>query len=1339
MKLKSLLLSLLLIMVTTVASAQVEDGKAYRIVNGKYGTVISASPITHELSCVAEGVDTDYQQMWLFEKQSDGRFFIQNVFTRRYLQNETGTNVAFRTGNEKVAFAINANSSLKGFYNIDASSRSGGWGLHCASGATVVPWSYGPVDGEVSGSEWQFEAVSIGEAEFDKAYEEYSLFLATVDRIDEIEVEAVKFFQDKACTVLKSEYASMSDADLTAAMSQLPADLQAAILKIKNNTWDTTVREKDFRIYEYKPYSNPETWANNLFLRPFNRINNPTGIYTESDREFIYVFVDEIPAGTTMSLAQMQSTKYFGVDNDLHVGLNVIPSAYKNGTVFLRYVCETAIGGKKLADYPRVKVHIENGRVNGFWSKERGHTNADWKYMQENMFGNPESVIAVGDLTMLNFRKAEFLEPYKGYDAWGYKIEGCHTDIEGVMALWDFWNTSQQKNMALDRYWEYFNNKQLAMSDDGGFMDAGSYRTHYNNNTLNTIVNYDRITRDAGSAWGPNHEIGHTNQYAFQIVGTSEVSNNALSNFSIFEVGTHTSRGNNLENQILDFENKVPYVVRGEKAYDQKLFSMTRMYFQLYLYFHAAGKKPDFYPSLFEELRKDRLVGWVTSSNRNLETDKNGYILGSMDAKYDQLKFVEKCCEVAQMDLSEFFEAWGFFIPMKNAFVGDYGHHHVYLHQSSIDSCLAKIKQYEKKGGHLMFIEDRVRPSRKMKSAVNNDDSGYRGDYSNEVPVGASTGLFGQWEDYIDESVKATGYYYAISGGKVEIMEADGAKGALGFKLYDADNNKLLTYTNKKSMNIPLASRNATLKVVAAQADGTDYVVPHASKGPESMQLTALEKSLDAAKKAVARKAKDGNEIGYFHADSIATLEAMYNEAQNAYDKKATDKYSYAEWSVMLDSEIARLNADPANRIELEENMTAYFVQTGSYRGQALAYDAQCLLSHTGNYTTDPNMAWTIEYAGKEGEYYLKNGTGFYIKNFDMNGLVYADVTSPVAAAKFNVGYTDGGKIFFTLVGNPSLSFGVNNSRQFDGNNSIAGMNANEAEAQWRGYVIEDNSAEFYKQELGDALNKASFMITEIINLDSLNSMNIFNDGIMVLDRNLETYAVALLDTYNKIMKDKDNAAKCKSYLTELRNLFNTIEGTYVVTAPIATKGKTVVWYRIISKETGKYLTVKDGSSARNKNRLAVVNAKDVDDNCLWSFASAGKGEYRLYNAGKESFMYRNPDYSRYMYVSAEEITHVSVVFSNDAKGLAIHVEDQALDEGSSNVDLTDAEVNSTFWELELVSIETNKSMANIITTIEKVLPAGDVNGEMYDLNGRRVVNPTTGIYIQNGQKVLVK
>ena len=92
-------------MVTTVAFAQVEDGKAYRIVNGKYGTVISASPITHELSCVAEGVDTDYQQMWEFTlDETTGKYCIQNIFSRRYIQREGSQNVIFVTGNEKVYF-----------------------------------------------------------------------------------------------------------------------------------------------------------------------------------------------------------------------------------------------------------------------------------------------------------------------------------------------------------------------------------------------------------------------------------------------------------------------------------------------------------------------------------------------------------------------------------------------------------------------------------------------------------------------------------------------------------------------------------------------------------------------------------------------------------------------------------------------------------------------------------------------------------------------------------------------------------------------------------------------------------------------------------------------------------------------------------------------------------------------------------------------------------------------------------------------------------------------------------------------------------------------------------
>ena len=1345
MKLKSLFLSLF-IMVATVAIAQVEAGKVYRIVNGKYGTVISENPIENKLTCASAGSEADYQQMWQFEPQEDGRYLIKNVFSCRYIQNETGTNVVFKTGTGKDVFfrIVKNEKSSSGkdvYFNIDASnpnSKPEGWGLHCASGGKVVPWSYGPTkDDIVSGSEWQFEEVALDEATIAAAFEEYKAFLATIMVKGEIEEAAVKFFEDNACTILKEEYASMSDDALMEALGEvIPMDLKMAIVKIKNDGWDTVTREKDFRVYSYKPYSNPEVWADRLFLRPFNRINNPTGICTESDKGFIYVFVDEIPEGTTMSLSQMPYTKYHyndGSETDLHVGLNVIPTSFKNGTVFLRYIAETAVGGKKLADYPRVKVHIENGYVNGFWSKERGHTNEDWKYMQEHMFKNPESLIAVGDLTMMNFRKAEFLEPYKGYDDYGYKIEGCHSNIEEIMTMWDFWNTSQQKNMALDKYWDYFNNKQLAMSDDGGFMDAGAYRTHYNNNTLNTIVNYDRITRDAGSAWGPNHEIGHTNQYAFQIVGTSEVSNNALANFATFEVGTHTSRGNNLENQILDFEANVPYVVRGEKEFGWRLFSMTRMYFQLYLYFHAAEKDTTFYPRLFEELRKDRLVGWVTSAKDEL--DEKGYYIGSMDAKYDQLKFVEKCCEVAQMDLTEFFEAWGFFIPMKNAYVGDYGHHYVYLHQSSIDSCLAgiKAKNYPKKGGHLMFLEDRVRPSKKKASSINTDTVNYREDYSWEVPVG-SVGDFGQWEDYIDESVKAEGYYYAVANGVVEIMEAEGAKGALGFKLYNADTNKLLTYTNKKSMKVPVSAQSAKLKVVAAQASGEDYVVPHASEGPAELQRTALEKALASAVKVVKHQSKKGYEIGCFHADSVASLVAIYNEALNAYNSGDAN-VSLAEISVKLNSEYSKVISNPANRVQFEEGMTAYFVPVSAGRngGSAMAYTnvGGKLTVASGRLESDPNKAWNVEYAGNAGEYYLKNGSGYYVTNLELNNEVVA-MGSKLAtnAVKFNIVYSDSATISFLPVNNMAITFGA---KQDKGGYVVSGMSAGDADAAWYGVVIENNSAEVYKEELENALAKANIMITEIINLDSLNSMNIFNDAIKVLDRNLETYALSLLDTYNKIVKDANKDSKHKEYLAELRQLFSLIEGKYIVTAPIKTAGTTVLWYRVYSKETGMYLSVNE-----DDNTLLLVRAKDVDDNALWSFAAAPRGEYRMYNAGMESFIYKDPIYSSYIFVNNEDLNPVALTFDNEESAMIFSVAGSAFVEGEPEVYLDVMRLGS-YWNIELVAIESDKEIADIITVIENVLPAANLDGDIYDLNGRKVVAKTTGIYIQDGKKVYVK
>ena len=1303
-------------MLTTFAMAQVEDGKVYRIVSAKYGTVMSESPVLHTLSCASKGTATDYHEMWMFNAADDGKFTIRNVYTQRYVQYETGKNVVWKTGNTLTGFTVTENPILKGCYNIDLTPTTN-WGMHCDGSSNIVPWSYGPDGGEISGTEWVFEEVSLTADELAAAAATYQDYAKVLGNADAIAAKVSALFEDNACTTMKAEWAAKGDAEVLAALEDVPADLQQAVLKIKNNTWDAVTREKEFRIYDYKPYSNPEVWAERLFTRPYNRINNPTGISTSDSKSFIYVFVENIPEGTTIDLAEMASTKFFGNDTPLKEGLNIVPCSNKDGSLYIRYVCETAIDGKKLADYPTVKVHVEGGYVNGFWSKERGHTNEDWVYMRDNMFKNPTAVQAAGDLTVLNFRTYEFLKE-------------CPNNIEGVMRLWDFWNSRQNHYMALDKYYEWRNNKQLAMSDDNGFMDASAYRTHYNNNTLNTIVNYDLLIADAGSSWGPNHEIGHTNQYAFQIVGTSEVSNNALTNFAIFDQGTHVSRGNNMENQILDFENRIPYVVRGEGNYGSKLFSMTRMYFQLFLYFHATGKDTTFYPRLFEKLRYDQLPGWRVGSWDEL--DENGFYKNSVNAAEDQLKFAEACCEIAQMDLSEFFEAWGFFIPMKNAFVGDYGHHWVYLLEEDAKASKARMQKYEKKGGHLMFLEDRVRQSPRKKSPFC-DGKGYRVNYADwDGETIGTVGKFGQWMDYIDESVKAQGYYYAVSKGQVIIKEAAGASGALGFKLYNAETGELLTYTNKLEMNIPTSASGAELKVVAAQADGTDYVVPHASEGPESMQLEALEGSLQSASYITAREAASETEVARYYAEAIADLKALYTEAKAAFDNKDTSKYSYAEWSIMLDNERNKVISNKDARIALKEG-TEFIIRKPSNPNRYYYVTADNPVSKLEKSPKNSDEMWMIEYAGKPGEYYLKGAaTGYYVTNITTSG-VFLDSKVQQNAIKVTLRYTDDAYVNFMVADNQNIAIGLDNT------NLVATSTESDA-SKWKVDIKTDNSMEFYKGAIEELMNEANIKITEILNLDSLQTMNIFNSNIIVTDNNLNTYALNLLDTYYEVSNNMENAtfAQLYKYANTLRSQLVDVEGRYILSAPVVTKGERVAWCYLISNTSNNFASIYGGTTASRKGRVEMSD--EITDDALWSFASTGKAnEYKLYNAGQEGFAYRQGTKDYIFTGNDNGYLPITVTYNSENQGLLLSTNGEVIYDNGSNVKLSDDERDSTYWRIQTVLIENNKEVADIITTIESVIPEATGNGAIYDLSGRRVENPTRGIFIQNGKKVLVK
>lgn len=95
-------------------------------------------------------------------------------------------------------------------------------------------------------------------------------------------------FTDLTCSSLKE---GVTDEEIDALESETFRRVAHAL---KDNTYDEW--EKDFRIREYKAYSNIDYWATRLQTKKYSNLDNPTGIYVNKDEEII-VLVGNIPEG----------------------------------------------------------------------------------------------------------------------------------------------------------------------------------------------------------------------------------------------------------------------------------------------------------------------------------------------------------------------------------------------------------------------------------------------------------------------------------------------------------------------------------------------------------------------------------------------------------------------------------------------------------------------------------------------------------------------------------------------------------------------------------------------------------------------------------------------------------------------------------------------------------------------------------------------------------------------------------------------------------------------------------------------------------------------------------
>ncbi len=831
----------------------------------------------------------DASQIWKLipVDGSEGYFQLQNAQTEQY--------IGYAGWNSQVTSQTDEASSSSGsgylvqrvtdsrfesrftFVDPAYSARA----LHSSNGK-LITWSP-----SAAASMWRIYPTDMTDDEIAAAHQQYVNVVNELAKKDTYASAFTAFFTDATCTALADSYKSLSDDQLTDALTAAGIDsetLQAIALKVKNDSWAKW--EKTFRVRPVDPYSNAGTWNNLLKIgNEYTSLSNPTGIWANAG-EVHYIFVgDDVPEGATFTVRSVSKTDSQGdVIATLTKGLNAF-TVNKAGALYLVYTVTTSLSddSKKLADYPSIAVHIEGGTVDGYFDATREGIDTDdaWKQMVSDGLFKQSMVMMKGRhlIYQLNGTLTKQYVPEK---------------MREIVDFWDWMMDVFHEKMAINDYYDRWNNVNGFYSVTYNYMFATTYGTYYNESTLGEVLNYDIMSQGGGSLWGPAHENGHNHQSMINMIGCTEISNNLFSQIIVHLNGKTSTRLNGRK-----FKDIADLYAAGTSWHDYNLWDRNTLYLKLYLYYEVAGYKPDFCRALFKALREDPL------------NHSTGSQSSPTPASEDFLKFALKCCEVTGDDLSEFFQAYGFFVPFETRMIGDYANYWTENTQDMIDAALEKMHSYAKPKGNILFIENHIKhePAIDHNGNYLYDSAGnqiLRTDYSDEDAVG-KCGDIGSYSDYAEGNY-ADGYTYSLSDRTVTMT---GSGGAVGYKVYDSEGN-LLYFSNLNTFTLPtsvvekLGGKLSTMVVKAAQPDGTDVTLP----SPDATIYTLKVYHADALSADKSNTVYtdgslstlpvlEGNALAFIQPTTArASLPETLTQAQNVVD--ATDETNATAYSVVL-------------------------------------------------------------------------------------------------------------------------------------------------------------------------------------------------------------------------------------------------------------------------------------------------------------------------------------------------------------------------------------------------------------------------------------------------------
>lgn len=1009
---------------TVAAVAQLTSGAYYRITNVQYPELVMSEDIaSQKINCAQcpEASKKYYGQLWQVVS-SGSSYQLRNALTQRYARlDKSGWSVQFTTSTSAATATISSVSGATNTYKIKYNSY---YFMHCDAAANVVSWTE-----DASASQWKFEKITINSTDLANAQSAYTEITGmTTTQKSNLLTKMKKYFNGEACGSLKGDYTSASALKTAMSNDGIPEAISLRAAEMLETGADADWRNR-FRVHSYKAYSNPTLWRDKLGSSCLTPMSNPTGIYS-NDGEVLYVVVGgDIPTNATLRLASVKGNGILSSTDGVTLtkGLNAVYSSGDSIQWYVQYLAETLTSNgtmRNLSAFNPIEIHIFGGEVTGFMeldpTKSESEVNADYA----NLIGRAKSglnFVVKGQYAMFNFPKETYdaiwgttsyngttygrkiyksIKWYDNVERWQWEIMGLCDTVKAGLRYEESWEESITKHkedyniqQTSESYWpSRCNNLVMAIQVADGVNphSTSEYTAYPGVGSIESSFNAERANFDN---WCVAHECGHNNQLRINLPSCTESSNNFFSDVVVYQYGYRGSRGETVEMVNADYQKGLNFALRD-------IGSTHRMWYQLYLYYHVARKKPTFYPDLFQSLREDPIK--LASG----QTGKDSF-----------LHFYKKACDAAGEDLTDFFRVWGFFVPLSNVLFEDYTNYTISMTQTEIDAAIAEVKKKYPSGDNsaaILLIEDRVQNLPRWDTHASAGDM--RPVHEGGQWKAGIYGDHGQVFDYVTSGADPSCNYLVVG----DTLKISGT-GGLGFVVRDKSGN-IVAVSNQNEIALPssLDVSEMTISVVTVTGEvAMDNLLESENYDGMKELLSDLR---DKAQTIVNNSDPTGTRVGFYRSAAVADLKSLVAEATSVLTAENTA--DYASILDRLTNEYAAVLAAD-DRIPFESDAVYTLCNLGASHYTAgnfyMKLDGENVCG--GEYPDDGTSAqWVFEPASGDlsGRYYLRNvEAGKYISYANIGAQSTATQTTTSGAISYELSEDGTGK--FVLTGDDNV------------------------------------------------------------------------------------------------------------------------------------------------------------------------------------------------------------------------------------------------------------------------------------------------------------------------------